>query len=131
MRKLFAFAVVGGTGFIVDAGVLSALIDYGVTDKFTARIVAIACALLVTWSLNRHFTFGKSDHHVAVEGMRYGTVGVMGSLINYGVYSLVLIAVPGIDPLIALTLGSASATVFSYTGYSKLVFKRQAAEARD
>ncbi|WP_099865820.1 GtrA family protein [Pararhizobium haloflavum] len=124
MRKLFAFAVVGGTGFIVDAGVLTALLEYRLADKFSARVVAIALALCVTWTLNRRFTFGASRHHVAIEGMRYGSVGMLGSLINYGVYSGLLIAFPRIEPLIALTLGSASATIFAYTGYSKLVFKR-------
>ena len=123
MKKLLAFAVVGGTGFLVDALVLTTLIEYRITDKFTARIVAIGMALLVTWTLNRNFTFGKSDRHVAVEGVRYGTVGVVGSFFNYGVYSAILIFFPRTDPLIALILGSASATVFSYTGYSKLVCK--------
>lgn len=124
MRKLFTFLVVGGTGFVVDASVLTTLIEYEVTDKFSARIVAIAMALIVTWSLNRHFTFGKSDRHVAVEGARYGTVGVIGSFINYGIYTSLLIAFRDLDPFVAMMAGSASATVFSYTGYSKLVFKR-------
>lgn len=118
------FAVVGGTGFAVDACALSTLLEFRLADKFSARVVAIGLALLVTWTLNRRFTFGASDRHVAVEGMRYGTVGVAGNLINFGVYSLILIAMPDTAPLLALAAGSASGTVFAYTGYSKLVFRR-------
>lgn len=124
MRRLISFAVVGGTGFIVDAGVLTTLLEFRLTDKFSARIVAIGLALLVTFTLNRRFTFGASDRHVAVEGMRYGSVGIAGNLINFGVYSSVLILFPWIEPLVALILGSATGTIFAYTGYSKLVFRR-------
>lgn len=124
MRRLISFAVVGGTGFIVDASVLTTLLELRLTDKFSARVVAIGLALLVTFTLNRRFTFGASDRHVAVEGMRYGTVGVAGNLINFGVYSSVLILFPWIEPLAALIFGSATGTIFAYTGYSKLVFRR-------
>jgi putative flippase GtrA len=124
MRRLISFAVVGGTGFIVDAGVLTTLLEFRLTDKFSARVAAIGLALLVTWTLNRRFTFEASDRHVAVEGMRYGTVGIVGNLINFGVYSSILILFPHVEPLIALILGSATGTIFAYTGYSKLVFRR-------
>lgn len=118
------FALVGGTGFAVDASVLSTLLEFELADKFSARIMAIGLALLVTWTLNRRFTFGASDSHVAVEGMRYGTVGIAGNLVNFGVYSMIVIAWPWLDPLIALAIGSASGTICAYAGYSKLVFRQ-------
>ena len=74
--------------------------------------------------LNRNFTFGKSTRHAAVEGMRYSGVGIATSLLNYLVYSGLLVFVPELRPVFALTIGSAVATIFSYTGYAKLVFGR-------
>ena len=100
------------------------LLRFTALDPFTARLIAIAAALQVTWLLNRNFTFGKSTRHAAVEGMRYGGVGIATSMLNYLVYSGLLVFVPELRPVFALTIGSAVATIFSYTGYAKLVFGR-------
>lgn len=125
VQRLVAFAIVGGTGFVVDAWVLTTLLELRLADKFSARVVAIGLALVVTWSLNRRFTFGASDRPVAVEGVRYGTIGIIGNVLNFIVYSGILLTFPTTKPLIAMTFGSATATVFNYTGYSKLVFKNR------
>ena len=76
IKRLFSFVVVGGIGFVTDAGLLMGLLRFTALDPFTARLIAIAAALQVTWLLNRNFTFGKSTRHAAVEGMRYGGVGI-------------------------------------------------------
>ncbi len=123
-KRLLSFVVVGGFGFLADVGVLMGLLRWTDIDPFTARLIAIAIALQVTWLLNRTFTFGKSNRSAAVEGMRYGGVGIAANLLNYLVYSGLLIFVPELPPVVALTIGSATGTVFSYTGYAKLVFGR-------
>ena len=123
-KRLLSFLVVGGIGFLADAGVLLGLLRWTDIDPFTARLVAIAIALQVTWLLNRNFTFGKSTRHAAVEGMRYSGVGIASAVLNYLVYSGLLVFIESIPPIVALTIGSATGTVFSYTGYAKLVFGR-------
>ncbi|MDF1777182.1 MAG: GtrA family protein [Rhizobiaceae bacterium] len=123
-KRLLSFLVVGGIGFLADAGVLLSFLHWTDVDPFTARLVAIAIALQVTWLLNRNFTFEKSTRSTAVEGMRYGGVGIASNILNYLVYSGLLVFLPEIRPIVALTLGSATATVFAYTGYAKLVFGR-------
>ncbi len=122
-KRLLSFVIVGGIGFLADAGVLLGLLRWTDIDPFTARLLAIATALQLTWLLNRNFTFGKSERHAAVEGMRYGGVGIASAVLNYLVYSGLLLFVTSM-PIVALTVGSATATVFSYTGYAKLVFGR-------
>jgi len=123
-KRLLSFVIVGGIGFLADAGVLLGLLRWTDIDPFTARLLAIATALQVTWLLNRNFTFGKSTRHAAVEGMRYGGVGIASAILNYLVYSGLLVFITSLPPIVALTIGSATATVFSYTGYAKLVFGR-------
>jgi putative flippase GtrA len=91
---------------------------------FAARIVAIAVAMTTTWLLNRHFTFGASKRSVVSEGFRYGFIGVVTSLINYGVYALLLIGAPLLSPYAALVFASIAAMLFSFFGYSRYVFKR-------
>ncbi|MDP2734333.1 MAG: GtrA family protein [Hoeflea sp.] len=122
MRKLGFFLFAGACGFAVDMGVLWLFLHFRLLDPYSARVLAIGSAMLCTYAINRTFTFGASDRKVAVEGARYGSVGIASALLNYAVYSASLISLPGISPYLALILGSGSATVFSYLGYSRFVF---------
>lgn len=122
MRKLSFFLFAGALGFAADMGVLWMFLYLQLLDPFSARVLAIGSAMLCTYMINRTFTFGASHRRVAVEGARYGSVGLVSALLNYAVYSGFLIALPDMSPYLALILGSGSATVFSYLGYSRFVF---------
>ncbi len=122
MRKLTFFLFAGAVGFAVDMGVLWLLLDIKLLDPFTARAPAIGAALVCSYIINRTFTFGASGRKVAAEGIRYGSVGLISTLINYSVYSGLLLILPGISPYVALIFGSGSATSFAYLGYSRFVF---------
>ncbi len=124
MKKLFWFAVAGGTGFVVDAGVLFLLISFTPIGPFVGRVISIAVAMACTWLINRSRTFGKSDRHVAAEGARYAMVGIASALFNYGVYSGCLLMFPTLWPVFATAISSVAAMAFSYLGYSRLVFGR-------
>jgi putative flippase GtrA len=116
------FALVGGAGFLVDAGVLATLHYLVGLDPFSARVVSVAVATLVTWRLNRVLTFGASERSQAHEGMRYATVAAFAVGLNYLVYALSLILWRGLPPIAALVIGTAAAMGFSYAGYSRFVF---------
>lgn len=124
MKKFLRFIVVGATGFLVDMGVLWLLLTFTPLGPLAGRIVAIAFALLSTWQLNRHFTFGASKRAVVVEGFRYGFIGAITSLVNYGVYAGLLLAAPLLSPYVALIAASVAAMLFSFFGYSRYVFRR-------
>lgn len=125
MKKLFRFLIAGSVGFVVDAGVLHLLLWFTPVGPFIGRAVSIPSALLATWVLNRNFTFGHSDRSLAAEGFRYGSVGLTSALLNYALFSSLLMAEPSLRPIIALTLGSAAATTFSFFGYSRFVFRHR------
>lgn len=117
------FLLVGGTGFLADAGVLTLLLAaFPELDPFGARLISISLAMLLTWGLNRSFSFRPSSRGLAAEGARYGSVSIAASLLNYAAYSAALL--PSLPPLLALAAGSAAAISFSFTGYSRLVFDR-------
>jgi Predicted membrane protein len=124
MRKIAFFAIAGGTGFLVDAIVLSLLLRFTPLDPFTVRLGAIAVAMGCTYAINRSFTFGPSGRTIAAEGTRYGGVGLTSAALNYLIYSGALLIAPSLPPLAALTIASALATLFSYFGYSRFVFGR-------
>lgn len=125
MKKLLRFLIAGSVGFVVDAGVLHLLLWFTPVGPFIGRAVSIPSALLATWFINRNFTFGRSDRSLAAEGFRYGSVGLTSALLNYALFSSLLMAEPGLRPIIALTLASAAATAFSFFGYSRFVFRHR------
>jgi putative flippase GtrA len=122
-RQFLKFALVGAAGFLVDGGTLALVLKTTALDAYSARIIAIAAALSGTWLLNRSVTFGGSRHSLIGEATRYGGVGIAGSILNYGIYSAILLAAPQAGAFIALCIASASVRLFSYSGYSQLVFR--------
>jgi putative flippase GtrA len=124
MKKLFWFAFAGGTGFLVDAGSLSLILWLTPAGPYVARVLSIAIAMAYTWTINRTFTFGSSGRHVASEGARYGLIGILAALVNYGSYSVCLLVWPPVWPVLAAAVGSGVAMIFSYVGYSRFVFAK-------
>jgi putative flippase GtrA len=60
MRRMPFSAFAGAIGFAVDMGVLWLLLRFELLDPFSARVLAIAAAMLCTYLINRTFTFGAS-----------------------------------------------------------------------
>lgn len=123
-QRLRRFALVGATGFAIDAVVLTLLITRVGLDPFTARVFAITASALTTWQLNRRITWWKSPDGAAREGSRYFSVVVSAAVLNYLVYSAVLLVVPSAPPLIALVIGTGSAMVWSFLGFDRFAFRR-------
>jgi putative flippase GtrA len=117
-KKSAGFVVVGATGFSIDAVLLHWLLDMG-TSQYLARIFSIACAMTVTWLLNRQFSFGKSAQGPAAEFARYAFVAFVAAAVNYGVYAAL---VGSISPFLAMVAGSVVAMSLSFLGYDRWVF---------
>jgi putative flippase GtrA len=81
--------------------------------------------MVTTFVFNRTFTFERSGDSLAAEGFRYGSVGITAALVNYGLYSALLLSVPDLQPLAAMVFATAAATVFSFFGYSRFVFREK------
>jgi putative flippase GtrA len=124
MNRFPRFVLIGAIGFVADAGMLFLLLGTTSLGAVSARVASIAFALMVTWQLNRWLTFGPSSRSLAVEGARYGGVGVATSMVNFLVYSAILWAAPGLTVFLALVIASLAALAFSFLGYSRLVFDR-------
>lgn len=118
------FVGVGLAGFVVDAGLVTALTGMGL-DPFRARAVSIVLAMLVTWRLNRALTFGASGDGQAREAARYGLVALGVAGLNYGVYSGLMLAFPALMPLLATGLATGAGMVVSYLGYSRWALRKK------
>lgn len=124
MTRFVRFAIAGSVGLLVDAAVLLLLLHTTTVGPYAARAAAICLALLATWQINRRFAFNPSSRHILAEGGRYGGVGLASALLNFLVYSGIIALRQDFPPLLALLISSASATAFSYAGYSRIVFDR-------
>ena len=50
------------------------------------------------------------------EFLRYAGVAWTAAVVNYGLFVLIVLAYPAIEPLVALVISSAVAMVFAYLG---------------
>lgn len=125
VREAWRFAGVGAVGFLVDAAVLSWLVQARGWGLFEARAVSFGLAVSVTWYLNRRLTFAhRASAGRAAEYGRYFGVQGIGALINLGVYAIAVTLAPALGalPVIPLAMGSAVAMVFNFLAARHLAF---------
>jgi len=119
--------MVGAVGFLVDAGILSALVRGFQVTPVIARLVSFPCAVLVTWYLNRTLTFsGKASTRMVREWFRYMLVSSAGNFLNFIVY-LSCVRFSGFMyawPELALVIASLVAMLFNFNGARLYAFRR-------
>ena len=124
-HQLLRFLLVGAAGFAVDIGVLAFLIywaGYGTEPGglIGSRVVAFVAAITVTFIFNARYTFGASIRKSRLS--RYVIIQLLGAVINVGTYSFLVLG-PLERPLIALTIGSAVATVSNFLLVRQFVYR--------
>ena len=134
LRRLPGFVFVGAIGFLIDAGILTALmknLDFG---HYGARAISFTIAVTATWYMNRRWVFERNAVCMSSrEYTSYLSVQVIGALINLSVFAAVIEFVPGLAkiPVIPLAVGAAVALMFNFGASSRFVFsedKNQKAE---
>ena len=115
----FRFLLVGGSGFLIDAGITYFLNSHGVAP-WLARIPAITLAVTYTWAVNRHFTYGVKNGRTVGEALRYATVAAAMASINYIVYFVLV--TNGVWTVAAVTFATACQTIVSFHLYRHIVF---------
>jgi putative flippase GtrA len=122
------FLTVGTAGLAVDAGLFALFAHNGVAEA-GARALSLAAATLLTWQLNRRFTFTASGRHGGDELTRYATVALSAQALNYATFLMLRHAVPVLPAMAALLCGAALAAVFSFTGQRLFTFAPATARA--
>jgi len=125
VRHGLAFLVSGGTAFVVDATVLTLLTSLLGLNPILARLFAISLAMVAGWLMHRTFTFAVAAPPSFAEYLRYAGVAWTAAAINYGVFVLIVLAVPDVPPLVALVVSSLTAMTFSYLGMRFAAFRQR------
>jgi len=68
--EAWRFGAIGGVGFLVDASVLTWLVQRARLGLYESRALSFALAVTATWYLNRRFTFARRAG--ADRGREYG-----------------------------------------------------------
>jgi putative flippase GtrA len=123
-RHWGGFILSGGTAFLVDAGLTTALIRFLHLDPFSARFLGITAAMVVAWLMHRRITFNVAAAPSWNEFGRFAAVAWSANALNYTVYALILLLHPTTLPFAALVIATAIATVFSYIGFRLGVFRQ-------
>jgi putative flippase GtrA len=123
--RFLRFVLVGAVGFIVDAGLLQALISLAGWGPVEARAVAIPAAVFATWLLNRTITFPESHGGPVVSSLlRYAAVSAVGAGVNFIVFSILVLAshTMAAVPLVPLAIASIVALIVNYLGSRHFAF---------
>jgi len=110
------FAAIGIVGFLIDAGVLSALVLGAGWQALPARLVSITLAITTTWLINRRVTFASRTVPFHVEYAGYFLIQLAGVCLNVGVFLAILRMWPQLArmPVVAQAAGSVTALFFNF-----------------
>ncbi|MET0743020.1 MAG: GtrA family protein [Microvirga sp.] len=126
VRRIRSFVAVGLIGFVVDAGLLAVGTTLLSMGPRVSRVISFLAAVLVTWVLNRTFTFAdRASRRKTGELLRYGFTSVVSAFLNLGAYFLALPMLPdnAVAPYIALVFGGASGLMSNFVLYRLVVFR--------
>jgi putative flippase GtrA len=122
--QFLRFALVGCAGFLVDAGVLNAVLLLG-ADRYTGRVASYLAAASFTWALNRNYTFREQrDTKLLREWGRFLAANAAGGLINWVTYAILVSASTTMfaHPVIGVAAGSAAGLLVNFTLSRRFVF---------
>lgn len=125
-RQLLLFSLVGGFGFIVDSAFLYILKPC--LGLYISRFLSFLIAVLVTWILNRMYTFNdlvdvkKGRAH---EFVVYLFLMCIGGSVNILTYVVFIYNVKFVSeaPILGVAIGSLAGLVFNFISSKVFLYK--------
>ncbi len=90
--QLAKFLCVGASGYVVNLGVYSMLLNWANLHYAPAATGSFLVAASWNYALNRHWTFRAQRGHVGIQGMRFFIVSALVYAANLGVLALLVSA---------------------------------------
>ena len=116
LEEFIKFAVVGGSGVVVNMGLLFLLTRLLSVRLEIASPIAIEVSILTNFTLNNLWTFKKRETHVPFWSrlFRYHLVTGLAGIVNYLVL-LLLVNSFGLHDMISNLIGILIGTIITYT----------------
>jgi putative flippase GtrA len=127
------FAIIGGLGYFVAAGILAFCSDVLKLDFAAANAFSIFLAMCFTWLGNRYFTFrerrARGLSGMAQEWLKFTGANAVGAVVNYATALLLVRYAPAPfhNKFVAQACGVLAGLAFNFTLSSRMVFRRPAA----
>lgn len=107
--------MVGSIGFVVDASILLLLVYIYDFNILFSRVIAFFIAVLITWIINRNFTFSNnSSYKKGKEYIYYLIIQGMGALLNLLIFMLLIYSFKIFEENLILPLAIASIIVMFF-----------------
>ena len=116
LEELLKFGIVGGSGVLVNMGLLFILTRFLSVRLEIASAIAIEVSILSNFFLNNLWTFKKRDTHVPfwTRLFRYHLVTGLAGIVNYLVL-LLLVKTFGLHDMLSNLIGILIGTFINYT----------------
>lgn len=126
MSAFLRFCAVGTLGFVVDAGIVTALAAGAGVNPYAGRGVSFLAAASVTWALNRRYTFGAPRAATGGEWAAYVALMLLGAAVNYGTYAALVATSPAAREAlwIAVAAGSVAGLAVNFATSRRLLGAR-------
>jgi putative flippase GtrA len=115
------FVAVGSLGLATNIAVFTIVWMLGV-PSLTAGLLALVTAKILTWRLNRAFTFDRTGRPQREEAMRYAVVTAVAQGTSYAVFVVLALTVLVRLPQAAIVAGAAVGALISYNGHRLFAF---------
>ena len=113
--QLVKFALVGGSGYVVNLVVFALLAEVAGLHHIPAAVGAFCVAVTNNFLLNRHWTFRARNGHAGFQAARFFAVSLVGLGLNLAVLEL-LVSVAELPELPAQALAVAMAMPVNFIG---------------
>jgi putative flippase GtrA len=115
--RAFRFVVVGGLAFVLDAGLVFAMVRLGL-DVYVSRALSLIGVVFFTFVLNRQATFAATGWPGVREIVSYVAASLVGLWINYLVFVGATWA--ELPLLLAMAAGTIVASIFNFLAYGRI-----------
>ena len=130
MRQFLLFCVAGTLGFLVDAGVVSLLVNGFDWNPYLGRLLSFLCAAAATFAFNRRYTFATTAARpLWRQWSQYLLAMAGGFVVNYGAYALLVYHSDTVRawPVIGVAVGSVLGLAVNFASSRFWVFRHRSA----
>jgi putative flippase GtrA len=127
-QQFIKFGMVGGVGFVVDAGTYFILTHYLGGGLISSRVVSsLVFGMSATFLLNNFVTFrGQGSGSIFRRYIKFATANIIGNLLNLGTHAVLVenVALVHRIPLLGVVAGTFIGLIFNFIGSKYFAFRQ-------